>query len=80
MQDLMLVLSSVMTFEQIVEKLEQDIAAYKADPNEKTKSGISFYCAMILSKEAVESKGLDQMSKELSEMERIKERLNTKDN
>jgi hypothetical protein len=80
MKDLMFVLSSVLTFEQIVEKLKEAVQEHSIIPNDKNRSSISFYCAMILSKDAVDAKGIDSVIKETDELERLKERLNTKDN
>lgn len=80
MQNIMLVLSSVMTFEQILEKLNEAILQYNIAPGDEKKHSVAFYAAMILSKETVERHGLDKSCQDLEEVGRIKERLNTKEN
>lgn len=76
MKDLMLMLASVMPFDEMIEKLDKDIKAYKAAPTEDGKKSIQINCALILSKEAVDNagsglEGVSVMINKMNNMERI---------
>lgn len=76
MKELLLILSSVMEFDEMLDRLKKSIDDYKANPTEEGKKMIQIDCSLILSKEAVDqsgsgAEGVASVMKKMSDHERM---------
>lgn len=79
-KDLMLLISSIIPEDVIIEQLQEALTQHKIIPSAETKSKLAMYCMMFLSKDVTDKHGYEKVSKECEEMSDIHKRLNTPKN
>lgn len=72
MKNLGLILASLMTNEQIIEKIEEGITLYKIDPSKKNLDAIKVASSLLLGKHTVDSdpKGLEGVMNQMEKLEK----------
>lgn len=54
MHELILITASLMSFDEIIDRIDSDIEKYKANPGEETKHAISLGCMLFSAKQSVD--------------------------
>jgi hypothetical protein len=86
MKELMLLLSSAIPEEFVLDSLAEEIQGYKVTKDPAKLEKIQMFCTMVLSKAAVEKAGgadgdgIGKIMKEMDDMERGRDILNPKPN
>jgi hypothetical protein len=80
MKDLLLMLASVMPFQDIVNQLEKEIADYKADPTEENKKMLTITCVLLTSKHSIDNTkgGVVEVMEQIDLLQQGKELLSPK--
>ena len=74
--DFMAMLTSLMPEEFILEQLEKRLQIYKQNKNPEARYELEAMCVMFVGKEIINRQGVEKFSKELEQVESIKNRLN----
>jgi hypothetical protein len=77
MQDLLLLFAKVMPEEMIIEQIEESLTEYKITRTDEAKKKLTMYCMLMATKSGTEGKDIEQITHELGEVRRIKERMNS---
>lgn len=76
MQELVLLFAQIIPEEILLEEIEQALIEFKVTASEDSKNKLAMYCMFFCTKVGTKGKDITEMSKQMSEMSRIKERMN----
>lgn len=76
MKQLMLMAAAVMSVEHIVEKLENSIETYKFNKSVETYQKMCFHASLLLTKDIVDSQGMEKVMKEMDQMDSMSRMMN----
>ena len=73
MKELLIILSSAMSFDEIIDKMSEEIEVYKSDPTKENRQKLIITSMLLSSKESIEQagSGYKGVEKVLSKMESI---------
>lgn len=77
MTELLVLFAKVMPFEKIVEEIEQNAKDFRLSGNEESKKKLSMFCLVFCMKEAQQDIPAEKILRDMGQMERIKERMDS---
>ncbi len=76
-RDILLLMTQICSEEELIDQLESALKEYRVFKSNEKKKYLRLMCLLVAGKETVDKKGADAVGKEMEQVDRIKERMNS---